>query len=828
MQNHVIRRQLVDFYALMQNQQLHHHMQQLVVYRLRRRQAFMGRVMLAQIPNKCVGPMDYAHSVDINVRAIHPCLPGTPPPLPPDNRYQHVAEGLRLTCIYTHRLHANTPSVPEPSVQVLQPYITPGGGGRPRISLPSPSPDDLYASYAPILLSDEAGSTFAFDTGLTRSFLAPPAITFNIMHLEAVSVPEDEVVDGKGRRFTYTSVLPEARAEILDARGQVNLCVHLKDVALLTKYPVTSVWGCLGRDFAELVQAVVDPRVPVASHESTARWQGGGPDTWGHGCVVMCQPSQVGHMALLPLQERQRVTMPASHPALSSPELLRREQLALMEHVIPSGLHLCPLALSIDMVPQLLTMGLNSRVPRTAPEGPVFGANPTRSMRALPRAMSGEPISVSVTHLPSPPAAAFGNLRVSCPSLCTMRMRRSFASEAYLCASLEEQLARVRRRLAGPLPAADRAVLNHEGQELAAYLHHRNMLGRKAHSLANTSRAGERLETVDSWSCIQGALDYSVELPVLTPLRFTMDVPRQGTVLSDDALPPELPVPRSWMERRHQAEMQHMRQAQEKFLDNFLQEAEQHPLYPDEVASQRYTISSVEQRLVVTAARMAAVDSIHRQFMEGQPLGFVGVFEDALAALDAALRFCMETVRGPLAPALADDDEEGSWGANRREAHDAFTPWFERRQEWEDVTRSAAAHSIQLLAATRMAQAEELGPVTGLHMELAGKLASLDPNAIMDQLRAPHGPFIGHWPVHLHSPLKWVDDWEAAQPLPRQWAQDGRGALLARLQDDDGSWRILQQEQARPKDEAKAQQEELCTRGWHKGEGGMHLFSPNS
>jgi hypothetical protein len=569
---------------------------------------------------------------------------------------------------------------------------------------------------------------------------------FNIQHLDVEQVMEQVVTDGQGRTFTYSSVIRDMRVTVKNAYGEITLCLHLTNVALLDHHPDLSVWGSLGRDWAAKVQAVADRRASVEHFDSTSQWQGGGVRNTGFGSWQMTQPQLRGHVVRIPYQELQVYELPESHPVFSNPRCVERELIGLMENVLPTAFHLLPLAFTFEMVPQLLWVAHAAHRDRDAKNDPDF-QTPAKRMRSIPANLTANPLIFHYLHYPTPPAIAFGDLGVEVPASVSFLGTMDIPSSLYPFELRPpgDVLADLRRayhyHLLQPMPNVDIInTLRSLGQELLAFIQHQDL------HLAGAATFAQQLDVLhiprfDSWACIQGCQDGNM----ITLAQLTTDKPQHDVLRSIDGVPEGLQVPTSWLLRQHDADLHDIISLQHKQLPHFMMESEQSPMSPQAIASQRYWPTSMEEQLVVTAGQMAMTKALKQQLQAGTPLHFMVPVDQGLNAVWEAMRWAMRTVRGPSAPSLLDNDEQGSLAYNRYIHHEAFKRWYRRRQDLEPALRSMGLQACYLLAATRMAQAEEPGPVTQRHLEEVGAIADLDVNAILNGLRAPFGPVMGHW-----------------------------------------------------------------------------------
>jgi hypothetical protein len=412
-QNAVIRRRLVDYFIMQGDAFNRQRALQLILFWRRRHRAYVARIAAAHITPRSVGPVRFARGQSLLRTMAHPSLPADPMQPHPGMQYSYVSEGMWFDCIYTHRTAPGCPFVLDPTARIVADY--PGPGRRPRLVMEDLEGAMQFRNHAPIFVSAESGATWTIDTGLTRSFLTPQAIMFNIQHLEVEQVMEQVVTDGQGRVFPYSSVVRIMRVTVKDAYGEITLCMHLPNVALLTQYPDPSVWGSLGRDWAAVVQAVADRDAPIENFDSTSHWQGGDVFSAGFGKWQLTQPQVRGHVVRVPYQQLQVFQLPESHPVLNDPQCTNRELFALMENVLPTTFHLMPLAFSFEMVPQLLWVAHAAHRDREATDDADF-QTPSRRMRAIPANLTANPLLFHHHHYPALPATAFGDLGVDVPA----------------------------------------------------------------------------------------------------------------------------------------------------------------------------------------------------------------------------------------------------------------------------------------------------------------------------------------------------------------------------------------------------------------------------
>jgi hypothetical protein len=365
-------------------------------------------------------------------------------------------------------------------------------------------------------------------------------------------------------------------------------------------------------------------------------------------------------------------------------------------------------------------------------------------------------------------------------------------------------------------------TLRRLGEELVAFIQH------QACHLADAARYAQQLEALgiprfNSWECFQGCLVGDI----IKPAQLTTDTPLQDELQSIDAAPEALQVPTSWMVRQYDAVLHYLVPMQHKQVGHFAMESDQQPMSLQSVAARRYWPTPMEEQLIVTAGQMAMLKALKQQLQVGHPLHFMVPVDRGLDALWDAMRWAIRMVRGTDAPPLLDDGQAGSMHFNSHLHHDAFRSWYLRWQDLEPVLHNMGLQACYLLAATRMAQAEEPGPVTQRHLEVVGAIADLDVNAILDGLRAPHGPTMGHWPFREAVPNHSLTE-DELQPVPRQWELDGRGRLLARLQGEQQNWATVWQHLVQPLVAASEQLTRLRQQGQGAGAEGEDLFTAAS
>jgi hypothetical protein len=417
-------------------------------------------------------------------------------------------EGVWFDCIYTHRTAPGCPFVLDPTVRIVADY--PGPDRRPRIVMEDLEGAMQFRNHAPIFVSAESGATWTIDTGLTRSFLTPQAIMFNIQHMEVEQVKEQVVTDSQGRTFSYSSVVRTMLVTVKDVYGEITLCLHLPNVALLTHYPDPSVSGSLGRDWAALVQAVADRKVPVEHFDSTSHWQGGDVLSAGFGNWQLTQPQLRGHVVSVPYQQLQVFELPESHPVLSDPQCTNREMIALMENVLPTAFHLMPLAFTFEMVPQLLWVAHAAHRHHAATNDPDF-STPARRMRSIPSTLTANPLLFHHHHhYPALPANAFGDLGIDVPAPAFFLNSMSIPSSLYPFELrspgkvLDSLRSTYHYYQAQPVPNAFiLGTLRRLGEELVAFIQHQDRHHADAATYAQQLDA-LGIPRFNSWDCFQG------------------------------------------------------------------------------------------------------------------------------------------------------------------------------------------------------------------------------------------------------------------------------------------------------------------------------------